>query len=783
MARVSGLRPFTEDRPDVGGRVGGRVQVQTPQARVGLRPTASPVDTYSRPARPADDGLGRLAQSLASLNPSLLRFADTIHQERVEEVDAAARAKLQGMSKEERDIAVKNGLPEFQDPWYKAAFMKQYGQNHATWAWAEMQKDYLENFDKEGGDLSEFIAQHSKTAMETLQGDKHALSGFTSMMGNYENALVQMHAKNTAALASDRKVQTIADGFNTIIEAGKSNNASPDTIAALFWERSKQNKDLMRMGFDEQNKNVIMPFLRSLAAKGDEATVNAILNHDRGNGTGRLADNVATQGDVLEIQNLAKRKALEQASEASIPARDQFNQWAQNGELHLREKEFMEWRKANPGIISDDQALSALNHSRAAAKTKLEQARREQLALGREMSFRQEQASILDNAMQQSFIDKGGKGLQFLKDVEYTTREGHTAVMSADTQRQNAIREYMRLQDQKYGQFGQNPPPEVAAIRMNEDAKWLSDNGVTFDQWEKLLNNSLSAANAMSVTGKVENIPASVQAGTALYMNLYAQNPTLLDDHVKDPRAWEFYEAYRISKQYGGLDDQQALTTAVQYMRDPTAFDSPLLKQTYETIDNAVGSLGGWFSKLGTFKNDNYARMEVNRLAKFYAMQGLGSQAAVDEAKKNFEDRHINVNGWLVNVGHRGIGNHDDFKNLAEEKLRRFAETVGPKYDLELFDIGIRPLNNGVGGFLIVRPNGMPAGSIKDSVFTMRDLEGIKDEIAEKARSEIIDQSQKNTSSSVQKQQSLSEAERRQAEVRNVYATGGAAATYDPNKR
>ena len=68
--------------------------------------------------------------------------------------------RIGGMSFDEARSAVDSGkMTELQNPWFKAAFMRQYGERLAYERVNELTKEYETNFDKNSGDLDSFIRE------------------------------------------------------------------------------------------------------------------------------------------------------------------------------------------------------------------------------------------------------------------------------------------------------------------------------------------------------------------------------------------------------------------------------------------------------------------------------------------------------------------------------------------------------------------------------------------------------------------------------------------------
>lgn len=86
----------------------------------GLRPTASPVDMYARPERPAvDNRVQDLAEALGSLNPALMRFAETQKTQNDEMLPARLAQRYSGKSADEQLQMMKND-PDMQTTMGKA---------------------------------------------------------------------------------------------------------------------------------------------------------------------------------------------------------------------------------------------------------------------------------------------------------------------------------------------------------------------------------------------------------------------------------------------------------------------------------------------------------------------------------------------------------------------------------------------------------------------------------------------------------------------------------------
>jgi hypothetical protein len=102
MALVPGLRGGLQEKPDL-ERNTGRVAVTEDGVprMLKLRPTASPIETYTRPAAlPKNNDAERLMAALAPLNSALLGFGEVIKAEQKDK-HAGINAKLSTMKADE----------------------------------------------------------------------------------------------------------------------------------------------------------------------------------------------------------------------------------------------------------------------------------------------------------------------------------------------------------------------------------------------------------------------------------------------------------------------------------------------------------------------------------------------------------------------------------------------------------------------------------------------------------------------------------------------------------
>ncbi|NKD46205.1 hypothetical protein HEQ69_10870 [Haematospirillum jordaniae] len=676
---LTGLAPLDSDRPRLQQRPyrrqAGREEWAPPATR--LTPSAAPVDTYARPAQ-AGGGTQweQLAQGLSDLSPALRQFT---HQRRLAHIDSAmqqATDKIGGMTWEQRQEAVRNGLPEFEDEWFKAAFMRAHGESAAIPAREALLQAYATDFDPETGNLDELIQTVRTETLEAMGQDPLAMRGFDGAFSRYANALREKHTERRTEQFVAHRRQQVMDGFRSVLLAGKDSRATPDTIAEALWSRAEAQKELLRVPMQDQQK-ILIELLGGVAAEGDTRTLQAVLDAERPDG-GKLADTQGLQQHLLTLQAIAQRNALSKAAEAAIPARDHFRAQASRGALDA--DELSVWRTANPGIISDDQALALLGAQRHAAEARYVQ---EQQELARMERVGHDLAQATPGS---------GPGLFFLKDAEVPDGKGGIKVVSAEDRRKEA-RDFFLKSSAEHAARKEEP----LQAQVHREAAWLAHNGMDNPGWSTLLNRGFLGATA-SATAR-DDPPPALAKSLELYQTLYAAYPTLLDAHMKDGAARLFYDTYRIHTEYLGVDSKTAMEQALNASRDPEFAKSPHVQTRLAELDQNMPDPPGW----DTYTNTAQMRSELSRIARTLVIAGADPARALEEAQARIEATHMQIGKAMVPVG-ASVPDREGFRVYAEDYLEKFAEENG--YDQS--DFMLRPVNNGDNTWIVTTSLGIP---------------------------------------------------------------------------
>lgn len=239
------------------------------------------------------------------------------------------------------------------------------------------------------------------------------------------------------------------------------------------------------------------------------------------------------------------------------------------------------------------------------------------------------------------------------------------------------------------------------------------------EEWEAALTNApgaLSAAGAMDG----ESIPPKLKEGFSLYERLSSRNPGLRDSLItaKDK---DVYESIRIGQQYMGLSFEKAVGQAYRHQTNQDIEENPSIRARYDEVDTAVANLNGMLDGWGTPKNDSYVSTELRNIGQFIAR--AGGPTDLKEATKRFKEEHEFINGWAVPV--KGMNVPEDFKEIAEQKIRSYVETHEDE-GLSAGDVSVFPVGgSGSSGVwaLVDNTTANPVGDPLDSQFTLEELQ------------------------------------------------------------
>lgn len=700
---------------------------------------ATPVDTYVRPDTSGVDGLAR---ALSTLNPALTSYVDQEMERRKADATAAAQGKLGGMTWAEAQQAVKDGkITEFQDPFFKAAFMKQYGQRAFSARQMEMQSAY-ENFDKSKGDIEQFIADRTKADIESFNGDKHAIAGYMQYMTPQANAIRQdvgkYRADQARAEVKDGALNDFMLAGDKAIAAGKSDAE----VASVLRAKYEPNNQVLKLSFADQDA-LMFEVAKRYADQGRVGLVKELLTQPR-DGIPPISSKTAYATKVQELINHAEAQSHDKAVTDGYNDIAKFHADASAGVL---DEEKLKAVTAKGGLITPSMAAGLIATNAEAKRVAAEKAQRvavdQQAVFAADTEEKRLRAVDLANA-------KGGAFRVSDPSVKLHTKEdiksGHDP--SRDVSMLDRAKwvdeDYRRESGQQYDADIKNKvDPNVAASnKFERDVKFYSNSGVVNEQWKQVLDNGYAVASVGNITGKNPTLDSAL----ALYTSLYDRDPQLVTRMTSDKNAIAFYEAYRVARM-AGQDDQQSRLAALDYIKDPSKFNYSFDTLQREDIDRAINGFDGNWKMIGgsgAIGNKAEVGAALQQLAQFYMT--VGKQApkkALEMAVEKFKQTHISVNGWMIPnpVGSPVVPG--DLKVLLEGRVADYYEKYGKAMGISKSDLTVRPLGNDFGkwaiifktGLAVPMPNGQDARSF---TITLDDLSKDQKRLEDAKRHQVV---------------------------------------------
>lgn len=732
MARLPGLRPF-EDRPSVGGANRGRVQVRNPIGDKALTPQARPVDQYVRPQQPnaGPSGLAQLAGALAQISPSIQGFIEEDAARRKQEAEDLANKRIGGMSFAEAKAAVDNGsMTELQNPWFKAAFMKQYGERLAYQRMNELGQAYEMSPDKATMNMDEFVARQMQQDIEQYGNDRHFVSTYGQLMSGFNQkagaAQAQFATQEAVGEAKQGVFETFLGRAEMMLQEG---SMSPEEIAANLRNGYEGNKQLLGLSYKEQDAEMLR-VAQALAERGEFEVVNALLTNNRtaadGTELGPLIKNRDFTADAANILSAAERKMWENNQTSSEATLMTF--WDAAREGHLDRKALETFAAGTPGALSlsQQQQLISMNDNVVEAAQAAQARQAEEL--NREAAARASERDLLMMDLQQ--VENGM--MPFVWPAEVLTKSGETREVSIETRKANVAAELVRQVDAVAASQGLDDNQKLDLL-----VERFSTSNLQNPVWKGVLEAGMTGATAWSVPGAT--LPPALKQGTQLYMDLYAKSPALLRKHITDSNVLDFYEAYRIGVQDAGLEPDQAIQTAFQITHDPDKSESnPLIRQTYAEIEGAAASVRtGWGPFGSSPANDTYVGGEIARTAKFYARTGMNAKKALELATERFKETHASINDVWFPIDRDQVG--PNFETMAQNMITDYVAKFGEAEGVDASDLAVFPLGSASGAWTIINKNlMMPVEDRATRTFNLQTMMKAEEARREALRMQIV---------------------------------------------
>lgn len=653
----------------------GQVRNQVQRAQP-LQTTARPTGVTPQAAAPAPkSGLMQLAEALSDVSPQLHGFLDEKRVEEQQQQSEQGYDAFQTMRFEDAQQMIESGeMKQQESPYFYAAFAKQFGLSHAARRRREMQDYYVNEFDKDNGNIDDMIGQFAGEDHQRFAGNEWVMSGYREGMGNFFDNLrdnqAEFKTERTAMQTRDRFYDVAGGAIDRAIEEG--GNPS-EYVRELY----SGHHEILGIPFAELDDTVMMLAGR-YAEQGDVETVRALLEteitgsdgQEVGAFTGRVRFADKARG-LISTAQAQQGKAIRSENTYNMV---EMEQRARGGQLDSTDMLHLETQK-EAGAITQAQHESILNKHQAAQT---------RVAADAQVAEVTEQFT---NAATELVLD--GRGYA-VTDANFVDAMGREHSLSASDLRQSVVNQTLDTMREK-GKSVQ----EMAATM----AGMATDAG--YQYWENILTDGHLAMNNVGSDQALEGgLPPAAADAMELWMELGDQ-PRLRARMVKDHDGLRVYQDAEALVR-GGIpkDNAMAISASIDRTKGRVSLSSSVDRQEFErAVSRAVPS--HW--RRGELLNGGTAQMAIERTARVLMDSGVPMSRAVDVSKEMFEESHVMINRVAINT--RNMAVPDNFEDVAGVAIDHFAEATGE----DSSDLSLAPYQGNENHWVIIdAASGLP---------------------------------------------------------------------------
>ncbi|WP_143034219.1 hypothetical protein [Ensifer sp. YR511] len=283
------MTPIDEGRKRSQGTA-NRGRVQTPSASnirlPGLRPSASPVDTYARPEQApiGSNGWESLAKALSGIQPEINAFLNTRALEQTEPQDADfAEARRQLALQPTADARMK-AIRDGKIPALTTVAGRQVaGERLAYDRSVRLMEEYQTSFDKGSGDVDQFIQERIKDDLERYQGDPIFMAAYMKQVDGLSDRLRGQAVDDRAKYEMEKREGDVFGKWSAKADFDLAEKKAPADVATGIFGEFQTNRDMLRIPFDRQQE-MALQMANQAATAGKLDLARAILSHERSDG-------------------------------------------------------------------------------------------------------------------------------------------------------------------------------------------------------------------------------------------------------------------------------------------------------------------------------------------------------------------------------------------------------------------------------------------------------------------------------------------------------------------
>lgn len=647
-----------------------RVQVQPPQGPQALRTSARPGAVNAGAPQMERPKSLQLAQALSAISPAIQQELDRSTEAYKQQQSERAYDTIQGLTYDEaRDMVEAGNLRETENPWFEAAFQKQFGMVHAGKRKREIMLAYEGGFDKYNGDLESFIAAQVKRDALQFGENKFVRAGIREGMGDFLTRLRDNHAEFRSEMIKETTVEQFGGVVRTVVDDTITTGSDPSGAARALYNQYRQTFGLTYQQMDD----AVISLAEEYAQAGDVATVEALLT------TNIVGEDGQQVGSFTTRTRYADK--AQQIINQSKTVRGDLDRQANTAQIvGLRT------RAAKGGLVDAD--LDTLNHLKDTQQ--ISQEMHESLLVQNNNAKAGALNASFDALAESDYRRQATEALYAgtafaLTDMTYTRPDGKVVTLGRDQALEAVVNETLN------GMSGKYTEGEMAATL----ASWGV--GETYQIWENALSDGyLALGQALMQAGPEGEIklPPAALAAYGTWRNL-SEYPNVRARHVKDSTALNVYRDAEALER-GGMDPQTALLSSARIDRDAVrdGLSRQVDRNAFATAIRQATSTG-WFS--ADVANAGWVSSTVERSARILMDLGLPMDKAVKEASRLFEDSHTVINGVAINTRNKLIP--PNFSSMSEMVLDDFANA----HNEDVRDLTLVPSLNGEQTWIVAR--------------------------------------------------------------------------------
>lgn len=674
-----------------------------------LRPMAGPRGLIS--GRVAADTGGaskadQLASALQSFHAPLQNLtAMAVERHNLRE-DAAAQRHAAGSSPQELWDQIREGEVEGSRR-FRRTLSQLAGRKYAADLLRQAHSEYQQSPHDVGPDIEPWLEERFAEELDSFSADDHFMAGVSEVLPRGMEAMRENHAQH---MLEETVRETQEYVFSAMLDSVEMDRGEGLSAADTLSNIRERYDELRELGLHPRDLDrTLVQVAQQRALQGDVEFVEEVFDNDRG-GVGPLGKTQKYFETREELVNQARAHRFHQSREQYFDTTQAIRDRIRNTSPQDSRAEFNAWIRQlhndHPEFMSAEDVERYETQFADSKHRAVVQSQQVSASAYNDMAMALAMEDLVDPARETGTAKVAADNAG----LEWVDVEGQTHRLSADE-----IAGYLdgRLQDDllafenELRASDEYSEDEIAEAVFINKAQLHSRSGTTDEGWELTLRGGHAAIQVGDFTqGK---IPKVTLEAAELARRLYENSPALYRAHT-DPEARQFFEAYRIQRQFFGASEEVAVATAFNRTMGDKALNPDQRERLRREVD-AVTSIGrgrrGWLSRLSmglipkmhqqiTGKNVQYdienvshVHVQLRSLAEDKVLAGAPFDKAIEEAEVEIMENSVNYRGsFLWGVRDEEVEWLDHYM---EDTALPAAEELG--YDPRR--ISVMPIGNG----------------------------------------------------------------------------------------